>query len=449
MKNNEQKSSRSDSAKERQLRFLSQSVRLEEAAHPRLVNLTLYSTAFAVLAFIAWAAFTNINEVARAPGEVVPRGFQQVVQHFDGGIVEAIHVTEGSMIDQGDVLVVLDGVGAEEDLARAKKIHISLELQQERLRAFINDRTPDFSKVAGATTDMIEEQNNIFNSMVYTRMKERNIIEDQISQKQHAIDILEARRSTAATNVHLMQDMHDRRQTLHGRGYVSHIGYLQTKRDLNMSKGDHAALLRELDVSRSGLKEYSKRLESLSATHRDQAYHALDQVEQQLTQNEELLAKASERVARLEVKAPVRGLVKGLNVNTIGGVVQPGSNIMEIIPLDEKLVVEVRIPPRYVGPMKVGQPAQVKVSSYDFSRYGSVSGVLEFISATTFDGPNGERFYRGRVALDKNYVGSNPEQNVILPGMTVMADIITGNKTILQYLLKPVHRALLSSFSER
>ncbi|MBU0859625.1 MAG: HlyD family efflux transporter periplasmic adaptor subunit, partial [Alphaproteobacteria bacterium] len=157
----------------------------------------------------------------------------------------------------------------------------------------------------------------------------------------------------------------------------------------------------------------------------------------------------SARVQRLAVKAPVNGLVKGLSVNTIGGVVQPGQALMEIIPMDENLVVEVRIPPRYIGPLKVGQAVQVKVSSYDFSRYGSVTGTLDFISATTFIGENGERFYRGRVLLDKNFVGAPAQKNILMPGMTVMADIVTGNKTILEYLLKPVHRAMLSSFSER
>jgi HlyD family secretion protein/adhesin transport system membrane fusion protein len=141
--------------------------------------------------------------------------------------------------------------------------------------------------------------------------------------------------------------------------------------------------------------------------------------------------------------------VKGLSVNTIGGVVQPGQALMEIVPLDKDLVVEVRIPPRYIGPMHVGQRVQLKVSSYDFSRYGSIGGTLDYISPTTFMGENGERFYRGRVRLDQNYVGHSPRQNIIMPGMTVMADIITGNKTILEYLLKPIHRALLSSFSER
>lgn len=436
-------------AKEKQLRYLSQSVRLEEAVQPRLVHMTIAGVVAAVVAFVSWAAFANIKEVARAPGEIVPRGFQQVVQHFDGGIVSEIDVKEGQMVDAGAILMRLDGSGARQDMERARKQQVTLMLQRERLRAFVDDRQPDFSPIAGASPAQVAEQLKSFNSMIDARGKERAIIEDQVEQKKFAISMLESRRATAGNNVKLMQDMHDRRQTLHSRGYVSQIGYIQTQRDLNASKGELSALSREMEMSRSSLQEYDKRLESLAATHRDGAYQLLDQVESQLLQNEEILSKADERVRRLEVRAPVRGLVKGLSVNTIGGVVAPGQSLMEIVPMDENLVVEVRISPRYIGPLKVGQPVQVKVSSYDFSRYGSVTGTLDFISATTFTGENGDRFYRGRVLLDKNYVGHERQKNMIMPGMTVMTDIVTGDKTILEYLLKPVHRAILSSFSER
>ena len=122
---------------------------------------------------------------------------------------------------------------------------------------------------------------------------------------------------------------------------------------------------------------------------------------------------------------------------------------MEIVPLDRQLVVELRIPPKDIGHLKIGMPVQVKVSTYDFSRYGSISGALEFISPTTFIGERGERFYRGRVKLDQNYVGQDPNQNVIVPGMTVMTDIITGDKTVMAYLLKPIHNSIETALTER
>ncbi|MBU0858897.1 MAG: biotin/lipoyl-binding protein, partial [Alphaproteobacteria bacterium] len=208
MKREPAKRTRSESAREKQLRYLSQSVRLEEAVHPRLIHMTLVSVTVAVVSFVAWAGFTNINEVARAPGEIVPRGFQQVVQHFDGGIIKNIATTEGMMVKEGDILMTLDGAGTQQDLERALKQQTTLRLQRERLRAFVEDRRPDFTKIAGANADMMAEQEKIFASMIESRAKEHDIIKDQITQKKHAINILEARRGTAWQNVKLMQDMH-------------------------------------------------------------------------------------------------------------------------------------------------------------------------------------------------------------------------------------------------
>ena len=152
---------------------------------------------------------------------------------------------------------------------------------------------------------------------------------------------------------------------------------------------------------------------------------------------------------RLEVKSPVYGLVKGLQVNTIGSIIEPGKTLMEIVPADKNLVIEAKISPKDIGHVQVGDMARIKVSSYDFARYGAVMGKLEFLSATTFLDANQQPYYRGRIALKQNFVGKNPEENKILPGMTVEANIITGKKTILSYLLKPIHLSLRQALTER
>ena len=154
------------------------------------------------------------------------------------------------------------------------------------------------------------------------------------------------------------------------------------------------------------------------------------------------------KTRRVPPAAAIIGQNLGLAVNTVGSIAQPGQTLMEIMPLDEKLVVEVKIPPQHIGHLKPGLPVQVKFSSFDFSRYGFVNGELSQISATTFTGQNGERYYRGLIDLSQNHVGRD-QNNLIMPGMTAMAEIITGEKTILQYLLKPVHNAMKTAFSER
>lgn len=434
---------------ETQLRHLSQSVRLQEAVHPRLVRLSIVSICLSVAIFTGWSAVTNINEVARAPGEIVPQGFQQVVQHFDGGIVREILVTEGQMVENGDLLVRLDGAGAQEDLDRAISQQTALLMQKERLQAFVDGREPDFSAIKGATPALVAEQMKVYGSMTGARGKEKMVIQDQVVQKRQYIGVLNSKLKTLQENMAIVQDKYDRIRELDERGSVAHIDYLEAKQELNSLKGESDKTRKEIMQAQSELREYEGRLSSMAAGHSDDAYQQLDVVVASLAQNSEIIAKQQERVNRLMVRAPVRGVIKGLAVNTIGGVVQPGQTLMEIVPLDKSLVVEARIPPQYIGNLKPGQPVQVKVSTYDFTRYGAVSGKLEAISATTFTGERGERFYRGRIVLDHSYVGKDRNANAVMPGMTVMADIITGQKTILEYLLKPIQRSLQTAFSER
>ncbi len=433
---------------DQQKRYLSQAVRLEEASNPAIVRATMVFVSLTILAFIAWSAFTNINEVAHTPGEVTPQGHQQVVQHLEGGIVRTINVREGQTVKKGTNLLFLDGAGSEDDLNRAMIKRVSLQLQEERLRAFAEGRKPDFSAFYKTHPDQVKDQTMFYSGMVKARGEEQKIIAEQIVQKRRMISTLQSDLQTARGNYAITKDLYDRRAALNEKGYVSDVQYLETKQRLNDIDGSIKQTESRILVTRSEIAEFENRLRSLDAQQHDQTHERLDQVIAEKVQNDELIEKLKNRVGRLAVKAPTDGMVKGLAVNTIGAVVQPGQILMEIVPMDERLVVQVKIPPQHIGHIKAGQPVQVKFSSFDFSRYGFVQGTLEQISATTFQGENGQRYYEGRVALDKHYVGKS-QDNLIMPGMTVMADIITGQKTVLDYLLKPIQVAMQTSFTER
>jgi adhesin transport system membrane fusion protein len=196
------------------------------------------------------------------------------------------------------------------------------------------------------------------------------------------------------------------------------------------------------------IAEFRQRLQLASATHRDQMHDRLEKVRTELVQSEEIISKLEHRVQRLEILSPVRGIIKGLVVNTISGVIQPGEPLMYIVPYDEALVVEARIPPQYIGRIHTGQAVQVSISSYDFARYGVLEGTLERVSATTFRDSRDGRYYKGRIRLSRNYVGAESENNRILPGMTVIANIITGEKTVMDYMLKPIRTAVQTALSE-
>lgn len=435
--------------KRQQLRYLTHSARLQETLPSYMSRVTIVVVSVTVVAFIGWATFTNVNEVARVPGEIVPLGPQQIVQHLEGGLINDIRVEEGALVEKGDVLARLSGSGFNEDLGQVEERQLSLSLQRERLQAFINGRKPDFSAYTKASAEQRDNQSRMYAAMLEARQSERNIIEEQIKQKQNSIKALQTRQATIGQNLNIASDLLNRKSQLEAKGYVSKISYLQTQQEAVSLRGESAQLNAQIAEAQSALKEYKDRLKSLDTRFRDDAWKQLESVENDMAENAKITDKMKGRVDRLEVVAPVRGLVKSLSVNTVGGVVVPGQTLMEIVPLDQPMIVEVRIPPRHIGHLKLGQPVQVKISSFDYSRYGSIEGTLDYMSASTFQNDSGDRYYKGRVKLSQNYVGPDPHKNVIVPGMTVMADIITGDKTVMQYLLKPLRNSLQTAMTER
>lgn len=434
---------------EKQSRYLSQAIQLEEKGNPLVNQLLTYALSLSVLGFIGWAALTNINEMAHTPGEVVPRGLQQVVQHLEGGIATAIPVKEGDFVEKGQTLMTIDGTGSKEDLERALSKQVTLNMQEERLRAFLESRAPDFQSFTSfAAKAAIRDQEAFFEGMIESRQEERKIIEEQIRQKKQTIGTLQADLRTARNNHQITHQLYQKRSALHKKGYVSDVQLLQTEQELNAIKGQMDQAQSKMAVANSEIAEFENRLKSVDARQKDDTHERLDQLLADKAQNIELIEKLRDRVKRLQVTSPARGIVKGLAITTIGAVIQPGQVLMEIIPMDEELMVQVKIPPQHIGHLKPGQDVQVKFSSFDFSRYGFIPGKIQQISATTFNGENGERYYQGMIALERNYVGED-SRNLVLPGMTVMADIVTGRKTILQYLLKPIHNSLKTAFTER
>lgn len=224
---------------------------------------------------------------------------------------------------------------------------------------------------------------------------------------------------------------------------------LTSEQDLNQLKGQLAETENQEKRARDAIREAKTRMQSLSADLKDQAMRDLGQIEADLAEIKKSMTRQVSTAARTTVTSPVRGLVKGLNVHTIGAVIEPGKVIMEIVPIDEELIVEALVAPQDVGMIRVGQPVKIKVSAFDFSRYGTIPGTLDSVSASTFQGEEGQFFYKAKVKLSRNHVGPVPDANLILPGMTVQADIVTGDKTILQYLLKPVQIAADEALHER
>ena len=431
-----------------QLRYMAQSVRLEESVSPRLIRSTMLLIALSLLVFVAWASQARVDEVARANGEVVPQGRPQTLQHLEGGIVESINVTEGQLVERGDILVVFSGYGLHEDMERALQTEIALRVESARLRAFVEGNELDLSHYETDYPEMVADQMALFRAMIVSREEERTVLQEQIAQRQYALSISTTELDTARSNLAIATDLYQRRASLAAQGYHSEISVLETERELNRIRGQVSVLENERTIAEGVLRETQARLDSLDAGLQNGARERLAAAEAGLVQIAEEIDKLADRIQRLDVRAPARGLITGVGVNTVGAVIQPGETLMQLVPLDRPLVAQLSIPPRHIGHIESGQPVALKFSTFDPSQYGTLAGTLGTISASTLPGDRGEPYYHAEVILAEGFVGSDPT-NRILPGMTVSADIVTGEKTILDYLLKPIQRSVADAFTER
>ncbi len=438
---------------DRQTRYLAQSVLLEEGGSSGLIRFATLAIAAVVTAFIIWAAITDIDEVAVALGEVVPAGQVQNVQHLEGGIISEILVSAGDIVEAGQVLLRLDLSASLSELEQMQARRVGLAFKAERLRAFASGRQPDFEAVVGSGRylEMIEDQKSIFESQMVSRIARREVIDKQIEQRKADLRPFDKREANLMGSIKLLREELAMREKLLKDGLTTKVVVLNLKREINQTEGDLSRIKGEREVGQEALKESENRMTELNSEIGENTLTEMGGVTAELAQVRETIAKLRDRVRRLEIKAPVRGIVKGMQTHTtVGGVIPPGGVVLVVVPLGEELVVEARISTRDIGHVRVGLPVTTKVVTYDFSRYGGITGELKDISATTFlDEMTGEPYYRGTVSLDRSYAGFDPERNQVLPGMTVQADIHTGKKTLLQYLLKPVYVAIKQGFHER
>ena len=258
-----------DGASDRQLRFLSQSARLEDGTPPKLVRGVALLSSLTLLGFLVWAGLTNINEVARTPGEVVPTGFVQTVEHLDGGTVRVINAAEGQIVQKGELLLVLDGAGTSEDMAAAHKKHWALEIRAERLRAFVNNRAPDFRKFADPKDTVIAEQSDIFNTMMSAHAQQKRVIQDQISQKEKARSELAVRLETVTKNLKTMQKVHEGRLTLYNKALLPYTKLAETEKEVTSLGGEMQAIEMQMRQAQAAIEEFNARSDSLGSTNRD------------------------------------------------------------------------------------------------------------------------------------------------------------------------------------
>ncbi len=431
------------------VRHLSYPLLLEQAGPPILVRIQILLLIVAVFGFLIWAAITQLKETVQASGEVIPSGSVIAIQHLEGGIVSKILVRDGDLVEIGDVLIRLDSSAA---LAQQKENDVRaviLEIRAERLTASAENRRPKFDDLPKKFSEIVRAEKAIFRQNEEEIRNELRILMHQKRQRIAELEVLKSQARKLVDRAGILSKQKSMRESLLARGLVSKILYFQTLVQHGAAVGELEEVRGKIVGARSTIREVQSKIKQVRSSYRNKSLDEAGSVAAELASVRETAFALRDRVERLEVKAPVHGIIKGLTTNTVGGVVQPGGIISEIVPIDEELIVEVRINPLDIGHIRKGQKADIKITTYDFSRFGAIEGHIINISGTTFKDREGEVYYKASIRLNKTYVGTDKFANPVLPGMISEISIGTGQRTLLEYLLKPIFLSFESAFNER
>lgn len=401
-----------------------------------------------ILALFVWAYFAWIDEVVRGEGKVVPSRQVQVIQSLDGGVVEEILVRPGQMVEEGEVLLRIDPTRYSSSLGENQAESLALQAKAARLEAIANNEPLQMPEVViEKAPELARQETRVWETRSEELQANLAVAKEQLQQRQQELRETQANRDQAASSCGLTSRELQMTKPLLQSGAVSEVDLLRLQRDVARYCGEQKAAAAQIDRIQASIKEAEGRLAEVEITFRNQARTELSDTRAKLSSLEQGQLALADRVRLAEVRSPVRGTVNTLMANTVGGVVQPGKDILDIVPADDTLLLEVRINPKDIGFLHSGQKAEVKFTAYDFAVYGGLEGVLEQTSADTITDEKGNSFYIAKVRTDQAYVGE--DNRPILPGMIAEVHILTGKRTVLQYLLKPVLRARSNAFTER
>ncbi|TAD86755.1 MAG: HlyD family type I secretion periplasmic adaptor subunit [Alphaproteobacteria bacterium] len=436
-------------AQRNQMQYLSHSILLEEAGTPGLMRMTIGVILLLVVAFLGWASVAKISEVSVAPGAVVPETPVQRIQHLEGGIIAELLVAEGDMVEAGQPLARIDPTQVQAELEQTQTRIAALRLQAERLRSFALDPAGGTRPLVPDVRGLGADQALILDSQRRAVAQQRAVIERQVEQRRQELRTLADQEARVRRSLALLEQEMAMRNRLFEQGLNSRLNILDIERRFNETRGEASRMAGEQARVRQTIEEAEQRLGELTATAERDALAQMGTITAELAQLDDLVTRLRDRMTRVLILSPMRGIVKGITVTTVGGVLAPGAELMQLVPVGDRLIVESRLNPRDVGVVKEGQEALVKISAYDYSRYGGVRGRIIQISPSTFLDERNQPYYRVRIELDQPHIGPNPERNRILPGMTVQADIPTGEKTLMEYLFRPIYLATHEAFRER
>ena len=400
--------------------------------------------------FLVWAHFAVLDEVTRGMGQVIPSQRVQVIQNLEGGILEETLVRENQIVEKGDILVRISNELAQSTLQDMASQALTHQGAIARLHAEATGTDPDFSEeLKTKAPKVITDQMAIYRARMDQLEQELKILRSQHTQRVQEASEMNIRRNQVANDLKLAQEQLNIARPLMEKNVYPRVEYLSLERTVSSLRGDLQTLNVSIPRTQQAAQEFKERQNQRLAEFKAQALQEMNQHQVELNSKLHALSAGQDRVTRTDVRSPVRGTVKQVILNTAGGVVKPGEPILEILPLDDTLLIEANIKPADIAFLHPGQKATIKTTAYDLSIYGGLEGSVEQISADTIENQKGESFYKVKLRTQAAAITYRGETLPIIPGMTASVDILTGKKSVLDYLLKPILKARQNALRER
>jgi len=417
---------------------------------PRVVRLTIWCLVGFVLFVVLWANFAIVDEVTRGEGKAIPSSRLQKIQNLEGGIVAELFAREGQIVEVGDPLLRLDDTRFASNVGETEADRLALTARVERLTAEVEGRDLMMSdSVMRDAPNLANSERALFESRRDQLRDEIGGLEEQLAQRRQEVREMSSKQEQFRSSLSLLRKEIEMSEPLVASGAISPVEVLRLKRAEVESRGQLDATTLALPRAHAAIKEIESKISETRGRFRSEALTQLNEARTELSKLESTGKALEDRVRRTLITSPVRGVVKQMLVSTIGGVIQPGSDMVEIVPLDDSLLIEAKVRPQDIAFLHPGQEAMVKFSAYDFTVYGGLKAELEHISADSITDEEGNSFYLIHLRTDKSHLGTDEKPLLIIPGMVATVDIITGHKSVLSYLLKPIIRARAEALRER
>lgn len=411
----------------------------------------LWAIAVFVVVMVTWAALAQVDEFTRGEGQVIPSQYIQIVQNLEGGIVDEVFVREGQSVTRGQALVRLDDKRFSSSLKETEVNQAQLESKTLRLKAEAEGRAfPEAELLAAKTpANIIVAEKALYIARAQELRTSNEVIDQQVIQKRQELSEWRAKVKQLRRSYVLLKDELDLTSPLVAQGAVSEVEVLRLRRQVNDVQGEMNAARLTIPRIESSLTESENKLSAAASAFRSRSQSEYSEVKAELDRLNESSLAIVDQVDRTLVKSPVAGTIKQLFVKTLGGVIQPGRDIVAIVPTEDSLRVEARVSPADIAFLHPNQKAIVKFTAYDFSIHGGLTGEVVNISPDTILDEEGNSFYMVQIETEQSFLGSEVKPLPIIAGMTVSVDILTGKKTILDYILKPILKTKQLALRER